>query len=68
MLASISKYFVADGYFARQGFVKPLIEQTQLQVISKMRKDADLYYLYQGKIIQRKTPKALIILTKHKQI
>jgi len=49
VLASISKYFVADGYFAKQEFVNPLIEQTQLQVISKMRKDANLYYLYQGK-------------------
>ncbi len=48
-LGSISKYFVADGYFAKQGFVNPLLEQTQLHVISKMRKDANLYYLYQGK-------------------
>ena len=48
-LESISKYFVADGYFAKQEFVNPLLEQTQLQVISKMRKDANLYYLYQGK-------------------
>ena len=49
VLESISKYLVADGYFAKQEFVNPLIEQTQLQVISKMRKDANLYYLYQGK-------------------
>jgi hypothetical protein len=49
VLESISKYFVADGYFARQEFVNSLIEQTQLQLISKMRKDANLYYLYQGK-------------------
>jgi len=49
VLESISKYLVADGYFAKQEFVNPLIQQTQLQVISKMRKDANLYYLYQGK-------------------
>ncbi|MDA3906793.1 MAG: transposase [Bacteroidales bacterium] len=47
-LESISNYFVADGYFAKQEFVNPLLEQTQLRVISKMRKDANLYYLYQG--------------------
>ena len=49
VLESISKYLVADGYFAKQEFVNPLIGKTQLQVISKMRKDANLYYLYQGK-------------------
>lgn len=49
VLESISKYLVADGYFAKQEFVNPLIQQTQLQVISKMRKDANLCYLYQGK-------------------
>jgi len=45
VIESISKYLVADGYFAKQEFVNILIQQTQIQVISKMRKDANLYYL-----------------------
>ena len=28
VLESISKYFVADGYFAGQEFVNPLLQQT----------------------------------------
>ena len=48
-LESISEYLVVDGYFAKQEFVNPIMEKTQLHVISKMRKDANLFYLYQGK-------------------
>jgi len=48
VLESLSEYLVVDGYFAKQEFINRVTEQTQLRVISKMRKDANLYYLYQG--------------------
>ena len=49
ILEGLSNYLVADGYFAKEKFVNPINAQTQLELISKMRKDANLYYLYQGK-------------------
>lgn len=48
-LNALSDYVVADGYFAKKPFVGALCHQTNLQIISKLRKDARLKYLYQGK-------------------
>lgn len=47
-LLTISKYLAVDGYFAKISFVNPVIEQTGLSIISKLRKDANLKYLYKG--------------------
>lgn len=47
-LEALSLYAVADGYFAKKSFVNALLNNTGLQVVSKLRKDARLNYLYQG--------------------
>jgi len=44
-LEQLSKHIVVDAYFSKRSFIKPILEQTQLQVISKLRKDANLKYL-----------------------
>jgi len=48
-IAPLSKYLAVDGYFAKVKFVDAIIESTGLQIISKLRKDANLKYLYEGK-------------------
>lgn len=56
-LRALSDYFVADGYFAKHGFVKA-ITSTGFHVISKLRGDANLQYLYHGEQkAQRGAPK-----------
>lgn len=46
-LLSISKYLVADAYFSKQPFVTKLCEHG-FQVVSRLRNDAYLQYLYTG--------------------
>jgi len=46
-LLPISKYIVADAYFSKHGFVSVLTE-SGFEVISRLRGDADLLYLYTG--------------------
>ena len=59
-LLSFSTYLVVDGYFAKKEFINPITEQTTLDIISKMRSDANLYYIYQGRRSGRKgRPKSL---------
>lgn len=47
-IITLSTYLAVDGYFAKQSFLDPVIEQTDLQLISKLRSDANLKYLYDG--------------------
>jgi hypothetical protein len=47
-IIKLSGYLAVDGYFAKQSFLNPLLEQTDLQLISKLRSDANLKYLYDG--------------------
>jgi hypothetical protein len=47
-LLSFSKYLAVDGYFAKKEFINPITKQTSLELISKMRSDANLYYIYKG--------------------
>jgi len=47
-LISFSPYLAVDGYFAKKEFINPIMNQTELQVISKMRSDANLSYIYKG--------------------
>jgi hypothetical protein len=42
-----SKYLVADAYFSKITFVKPFLE-AGFQVISRLRDDADLQYIFLG--------------------
>jgi len=47
-LKTLSTYLVTDGYFAKQGFIDRIDQSTQLHQITKLRKDANLNYLYNG--------------------
>lgn len=47
-LLEIADYLVLDAYFSKENFVNP-IAQIGLKVISKLRKDANLKYLFHGK-------------------
>jgi hypothetical protein len=46
-LSSVSKYIVADAYFSKNIFIAPLNENG-FEVISRLRNDADLFYLFNG--------------------
>lgn len=46
-LCSISKYLVADAWFSKKPFVDQIIAM-DMHLISRLRDDADLKYLYQG--------------------
>lgn len=47
-LKQISKYLSVDGYFMKKDFILPLVENG-FTVITKMRADANLNYIYRGK-------------------
>ena len=47
-LLEIADYLVLDAYFSKENFINP-ITKSGLKVISKLRKDANLKYLYHGK-------------------
>lgn len=58
LLYKLSNYLTVDGYFAKQGFIETITSETQLQIISKLRGDANLMYLYYGQqLAQRGRPK-----------
>jgi len=48
ILKEISKCVVADAYFSKKPFVDKIIEQG-MNLISRLRKDSNLKYLYTGK-------------------
>ena len=47
-IESISKYLAVDGYFAKHAFVDSIKTNTNLDLICKLRQDANLKYLYHG--------------------
>lgn len=47
-LKELADYFVYDGAAAKNKFVDGIVEQTDLHLVSKMRKDANLRYLHEG--------------------
>ena len=47
-LEGFSRYLCVDGYFSKKNFVDRMKSETSLDVISKLRKDAKLQYLYDG--------------------
>lgn len=51
-IASISNYLVVDGYFAKVSFVDQIKNSTNLEIVCKLRQDANLKYIYKGE--QRK--------------
>lgn len=46
-LLQISKYMVADAYFSKLKFVQPFVK-AGFQVVSRLRDDADLQYIFTG--------------------
>jgi hypothetical protein len=47
-LEQISKYLAVDGYFGKKKFFDGILDTTKLHLITKLRTDADLQYLYTG--------------------
>lgn len=47
-LLSVSKYVVADAYFSKQPFTQRL-QDLGFYLVSRLRDDSSLLYLYQGK-------------------
>jgi hypothetical protein len=56
-LKELADYFVYDGAAAKKKFVDGIVDQTELHLISKLRKDADLRYLYEGEYNGNGRPK-----------
>jgi hypothetical protein len=53
-----AKYLVVDGFFAKKKFILPILEKTQLHIVTMLRRDTHLQYLYQPKgPIQRGRPR-----------
>lgn len=48
ILEIISTFLVADAYFSKKPFIDKIKEETNFDVISRLRSDADLKYLYLG--------------------
>lgn len=57
VLRHFSKYLVYDGAAAKKPFVDRLGDETDLELVSKMRCDADLRYLYTGPHPKRRGPR-----------
>lgn len=47
-LKELADYFVYDGAAAKKKFADGIVENTELHLVSKLRRDADLRYLYTG--------------------
>ena len=47
-LSELAAYLAVDGYFSKKSFVDQILEETDLDLNSKLRKDANLKYLYKG--------------------
>lgn len=46
-LSKLSKYMVCDAYFSKATFVQPFVE-AGFEIISRLRDDADLQYIFSG--------------------
>lgn len=47
-LEKISTVLAVDGYFAKNKFVTPICQETNLEIICRLRDDANLKYLFTG--------------------
>lgn len=56
-LEQIADTITLDGYFAKEDFINGIKEHTNLEVLTKLRKDADLRYLYEGEYSGKGRPK-----------
>jgi hypothetical protein len=53
----LTKYLVVDAYFAKRYFIDKILKNSFLHIISRLRKDAKLRYLYLGAQKGRGRPK-----------
>lgn len=47
-LLTISRYLAVDAYFAKKSFIDRITKDTHLDLICRLRQDANLRYLYSG--------------------
>jgi hypothetical protein len=47
-IEKMTDYLAVDAYFAKQTFILPILNKTGLEIITRLRDDADLLYLYAG--------------------
>ncbi len=47
-ISPLSNYLAVDGYFSKKSFIDQITSSTKLHLISKLRSDANLRYLYKG--------------------
>ena len=47
-IRKISKYLAVDGYFAKSKYIDKIKTSTDLEIICKLRQDANLKYIYKG--------------------
>ena len=55
-ILAISKYLVLDAFFSRNPFVSEVCQEG-IEIISRLRSDADLLYIYSGPHPKRRGPK-----------
>lgn len=48
-LNKLSNILVVDGYFSKKNFIDKIVNDAQMTVVSRLRTDADLWYLFNGK-------------------
>ena len=47
-LSQISTTLAVDAYFTKRNFIDPVTEKTSIKIVSRLRGDANLRYLYHG--------------------
>lgn len=57
ILIQLSRILLVDGYFAKQNFVNPICEQTEMTIVCRLRDDANLQHLFKGKQSGKGRPK-----------
>jgi hypothetical protein len=53
-LEAFSRYLCVDAYFAKKEFICPILDRTNLEIICRLRDDADLRYLPDVPLIKGK--------------
>jgi hypothetical protein len=47
-ITAFTRYVAVDAYFSKASFINPILEQTPLHIISRLRDDAVMRYLFRG--------------------
>jgi len=48
-LSTLSKVLAVDAYFTKKKFIDPICDTTDLNIVGRLRADANLRYLYKGR-------------------